>query len=349
MTDAEKAIRLSKLAREFNVGISTLVDFLGKKGHKIESNPNTKVDITFYDMLAKEFGAEINLKQESKKVSLINLREKKESVSIEDVETTHPDEDDSVEDEVIVKNITPDKETFKADKPQIGVTVMGKIDLEPKPKKTPEPQDDTQAEEAKKEEDKPKAAKPKVEHIETEKQQLAQPKVVGKVDLEAGKKSTKIIKKASKQDREIDETKKDIQVDDKQKVADPQEEAKVSDKPGIARKPKEEVKFFRSEVEKLSGPTVVGKIDLTTVEVKKKTAQADTQENGRKKKRRKRIRKDNQKVAVTPEAGRPSSTQPKPATSGAGLQISKKKKKKQLRQEVDEEEVQKQIDRRAHV
>lgn len=31
MTDAEKAIRLSKLAREFNVGISTLVDFLGKK------------------------------------------------------------------------------------------------------------------------------------------------------------------------------------------------------------------------------------------------------------------------------------------------------------------------------
>ena len=135
MTDAEKAIRLSKLAREFNVGISTLVEFLGKKGHKIESNPNTKVDIALYDILAKEFGAEINLKQESKKVSLINLREKKESVSIDDIEAAHTEEDEGIEDEVIVKNVTPEKETFKTDKPQIGVTVKGKIDLEPKPKK----------------------------------------------------------------------------------------------------------------------------------------------------------------------------------------------------------------------
>lgn len=339
MTDAEKAIRLSKLAREFNVGISTLVEFLGKKGHKIESNPNTKVDIALYDILAKEFGAEINLKQESKKVSLINLREKKESVSIDDIETTHTEEDEGIEDEVIVKNVTPEKETFKTEKPQIGVTVKGKIDLEPKPKKAPEPQlDDTVELSKKQEEVKAKTPKPQVEHIETEKQQLAQPKVVGKVDLEVGK---KIIKKASKASEVTKEKIEEKQVDHKQ--AKPQVETKTdSQKTGIVKQ-KEEVKFFRSEVEKLSGPTVVGKIDLTTVEAKKKTGQAEPQENGKKKKRRKRIRKDNQKVAVGQEAGRPEGSFTKPAPTTGGLQLSKKKKKKQLRQEVDEEEVQKQI------
>jgi len=40
---AGKTIRLSKLAREFNVGIHTIVEFLHKKGFKIDSNPNTKV------------------------------------------------------------------------------------------------------------------------------------------------------------------------------------------------------------------------------------------------------------------------------------------------------------------
>ena len=64
MTDSEKAIRLSKLAREFNVGISTLVEFLGKKGHKIASDPNTKVDASLYGLIAKEFGDEMQLKKE---------------------------------------------------------------------------------------------------------------------------------------------------------------------------------------------------------------------------------------------------------------------------------------------
>lgn len=336
MTDAEKAIRLSKLAREFNVGISTLVEFLGKKGHKIESNPNTKVDIALYDILAKEFGAEINLKQESKKVSLINLREKKESVSIDDIEAAHTEEDEGIEDEVIVKNVTPEKETFKTDKPQIGVTVKGKIDLEPKPKKAPEPQiEDTVELPKEQEEGKAKTPKPKVEHIETEKQQLAQPKVVGKVDLEKDKKPKTIIKKSQKQEQTeavSDAKNKDSQVD-----------TPAIEKQKPTPKPKEEVKFFRSEVEKLSGPTVVGKIDLTTVEAKKKTGQTEPQENGKKKKRRKRIRKDNQKVAVGQEAGRPEGSFTKPAPTTGGLQLSKKKKKKQLRQEVDEEEVQKQI------
>ena len=46
-----KATRLSKAAREFNVGISTIVEFLGKKGHEIDSNPNSKLEPDLYELL----------------------------------------------------------------------------------------------------------------------------------------------------------------------------------------------------------------------------------------------------------------------------------------------------------
>ena len=37
-------IRLSKAAKELNVGLSTVVDFLATKGIKIEGRPNTKIE-----------------------------------------------------------------------------------------------------------------------------------------------------------------------------------------------------------------------------------------------------------------------------------------------------------------
>jgi translation initiation factor IF-2 len=351
MTNAEKAIRLSKLAREFNVGISTLVDFLSKKGHKIESNPNTKVDANLYDMLAKEFGAEINLKKESQKVSLQNLRDKKESVSIEDVEEPTADDDDNdiADDEVIVKNVTPEKETYKTDKPQINLKVKGKIDLEPKKAEEPPKVKQEKPAEQKEKEAPPK---PKIEHIETETQKLEQPRVVGKVDVDQINKR-KPIKKVNKADKdktsanvqpktpnsekEVRKPSLDIEKKDAKKVETPQE------------KPKPEEVFYRSEVEKLSGPTVVGRIDLAKMEPKKKPTNGgngSTPENisKSKKKRRKRIRKENQKVPVTTEEKKTGITPSKPGgqPSQGSLNL-KKKKKKQLRQEVSEEDVQKQI------
>ena len=43
--------RLTKVAREFNVGMQTLVEFLAKKGHQVEMNPNTKISEEQYDLL----------------------------------------------------------------------------------------------------------------------------------------------------------------------------------------------------------------------------------------------------------------------------------------------------------
>ena len=65
-----KTIRLSKLAREFNVGIHTIVEFLHKKGFDINSNPNTKVSEEAVQLLEKEYKIDISLKKESEKISL---------------------------------------------------------------------------------------------------------------------------------------------------------------------------------------------------------------------------------------------------------------------------------------
>ncbi len=50
------SVRLNKITRELNVGISTLVDFLQKKGFEVENNPNAKISEEAYMLLVKEFG-----------------------------------------------------------------------------------------------------------------------------------------------------------------------------------------------------------------------------------------------------------------------------------------------------
>ena len=357
MTNVERTIRLSKLTREFNVGISTLVEFLGKKGHKIESNPNTKVDANLYQLLAKEYGAEVNLKKESQKVSLSNLRDKKESVSIDDVEASTPIEDEveQVEDEVVIKNVAPEKEIYKTEKPQIKLKVKGKIDLDSEEKvKTPEPAKPVEAQkEIEKEPEEPKKKEePKIEHIKTQTQQLEQPKVIGKVDVsETGKR--KPIKKEKPAQTPPDakaKSQKPKPTTPDKKVAQPTDSKQTQpvEKPEAktpVEVPKEAPEFYRSEVEKLAGPTVVGKIDLASMEPKKKSPSAagpSTDNAKAKKKRRKRIRKDVPKVTVAP-GEKKTGTAPKLTTASGGASTLKKKKKKVLHQEVSEEDVQKQI------
>lgn len=128
----------------------------------------------------------------------------------------------------------------------------------------------------------------------------------------------------------------DLQIEHEDKVQ-PDRQATAADEDIV--KPVEEV-IYRSDIEKLSGPTVVGKIDLAEIENKKKPV-ATTAENGRlKKKRRKRIRKDTQKVAIQGDEKRDMSQAKYDQTGGQSI---KKRKKKQLKQEVNEEDVQKQI------
>ena len=48
-------VKLNKIIKDLNVGLSTVVDFLNRKGFEVESNPNVKVSDEQYDLLVKEF------------------------------------------------------------------------------------------------------------------------------------------------------------------------------------------------------------------------------------------------------------------------------------------------------
>ncbi len=70
------SIRLSKACKDLNVGMTTAVEFLAKKGQKIPVDPNHKLTDELYFLLAREFNKDMALKLESEKLS--NERHQKE-------------------------------------------------------------------------------------------------------------------------------------------------------------------------------------------------------------------------------------------------------------------------------
>ena len=111
-------IRLNKVTRDLNVGITTVVDFLQKKGYAVEANPNTKITEEQYAALVKEFSKDKDLKIESEKIiqERQNKDRNKASVSIEDI---HPElKKPEVIETVVPEDVRP---KFKP---------VGKIDLD---------------------------------------------------------------------------------------------------------------------------------------------------------------------------------------------------------------------------
>ena len=101
------AVRLSKVAREFNVGLSTIVDYLQEKGIKISSDPNAKLTDDQYALVAKEFSTDSEAKKESNRVDLKNTRLKKETVTIDNMNNgteEHTPEFISIKDEIKLEN-----------------------------------------------------------------------------------------------------------------------------------------------------------------------------------------------------------------------------------------------------
>ena len=132
-----KATRLSKIARELNVGISTIVDFLHKKGVKINSSPNEKIAPELYDMLLKEFSTDLNVKKESEKLILRTKRERLEAISLgNNIEESAERDIQDFEDEVLIKDLrvsgahTEDETEKQTEKEKIQLNVLGKIDFD---------------------------------------------------------------------------------------------------------------------------------------------------------------------------------------------------------------------------
>lgn len=161
------AIRLNKVIKEFNVGMQTVVDFLEKKGHKLEEvNPNTKLTDEQYSLVKKEFQTDEHLRNEAEKLRQTRQEEKRQEQRKK--EKAKEERKKAVE--------------IKTEIPQVGPKVVGKIDLEPKaaapaeqPKKKA-PKGEKPAEEKKPEAaSAPKAEKPQPKAEQPEKKPAEAP------------------------------------------------------------------------------------------------------------------------------------------------------------------------------
>jgi translation initiation factor IF-2 len=61
--------RLSKIARELNIGISTIAEFLNSNGYECEENPNEKIQEEVFDFLKNNISGYVADRQKSYNVS----------------------------------------------------------------------------------------------------------------------------------------------------------------------------------------------------------------------------------------------------------------------------------------
>ncbi len=370
MTEDVKATRLSKAAREFNVGISTIIEFLHRKGFDLDPNPNTKLPHEAYLLLLKEYSSDLNVKKESEKLILKDLHRKKESVSIDDVPEQGKGDDQERDDEVLIKDTSAPKKgiDIKTEIKKPDIKLVGKIDLDKalKPKvvipEPPKPEEEKKIhKEAPKPEEtekkKPAAEKPKETEVVPVKEEKTKAPIdlhiVGKIDLDAIAGEQKTQKKEEKAKHKpvstgAGEAVEEIKKEEVQKPAEPEAEMPQPSIPGAVTaeeagqkpvpEPEEEPELYKTEIKKLSGPTVVGKIELPVEDRKKPVSYQQVKVDGegdfRRKKKRKRITKEKEQVPVVKPVP-PADKKEKPG--------KKTLKKRSVRAEVDEEEVQKQI------
>ena len=266
---AGKPIRLGKAAGELNVGIPTIVEFLGSKGIVIDPVPTSRLEQEHYEILCQEFAADQSMKEQSKAAL---RREKRESLSLKDKPLEDQKQAPFIEDE---------------DEGDINLEEIKRQVLSEATPKAPEP--------------KAQGVKPVVEEVAASEQstEVSENKVnvIGKIDLNALNQRTRLDKKKEK-------------VVEKQSEAAPIVPAPVVPTPEVVKEvpapqpePTEnpvakapEIETIRVARQTLSGPTVLGKIDLPAE--RQRTPVASSSEDANSKRKRKRIKKV--EVSTTP-------------------------------------------------
>jgi len=259
MSENLAQVRLGKFAREFNIGIATIVDFLNKKGIKIDSNPNTKIPVDIYELLLKEFQSEKQVKEESLKLKL-DIEEKK-TISIEKAKVIEQPPVQEDKEELLIKSKKIEIEANEKTVPETTVKTA-EVKKEKQPAK-----EETEAETTEINEKKSKAAKKEAEDTSesvkkidskkskndlhndeviaekdeiqetevlteeevTEDKEQGKIKIVGKIDLDALNLKTKPTKK-TKQEIELERQQKKNERDEvKQKEKDKKQKEKEED------------------------------------------------------------------------------------------------------------------------
>ena len=231
-------IRLSKIARQFNIGLGTLIDFLNGKGANItSSDPNAKISDEFMPAVEAKFGGDLAAKQDSEKVAtklkeMIDVSKKKPS-----------SEEDEAEKEVIIKTTSI---AATQEKPAVAQKPVEAPVLE----KQPEPVvEETPASVA-------------VAPVEAPAEKVVETPVVASAPVEE-----EIAPSAP--EKPVEEKPAEPEAPETQETvaeSPAAEPVKPAEEQPVRKEPREAV----IEVEKLAGPKVMGKVDLSKFETPKK-------------------------------------------------------------------------------
>ncbi len=255
-----KLPRLLAAAKEFNVGQDTIIDFLLGKGFpKDELKPTSKLSEDMYRALQQEFQGDKAAKMKSDQVDLpkgavAEAKKKKE------------------EEEILFKKEDKAPAKTKKEAPVAAAEEPKVIEGEEKPAKVKTPKEE----------------QPKVEEevIKLEAPEIEGPKIVKKIDLSAIDSSTrpKKITKAKKEEEAKPQTeeapKAKAKKTKKEEAVEEVVQAKEEVTPVVTEEEQPPV-IENIEVEKLTGPKILGKIELPV--------DSDTRPVKDEKKKRKRI------------------------------------------------------------
>lgn len=242
MSDGPISIRLGKAATEFNVGVSTIVDFLHKKGHKIDSNPNTKLSPEMHTLLIKEYQPDKAAKDIAKHIELEYQAQK----------AAKAEEKKPVTKEAEEVKVTKEAEPVKpvVEKPVVAAPVA------PKPVAPPAPVAETET----------KPVVPAVAEVKPVEPKIAEPTPV----------EVKVEPKPAEIPAPVAEVKAEVPVaakpQEKETPAEPtviETAPKAETTPEVAPTPEPVVKASADDTT-LSGPKVLGKIDLGQFDKKPK-------------------------------------------------------------------------------
>ncbi|MBR4137712.1 MAG: translation initiation factor IF-2 [Bacteroidales bacterium] len=345
MSEEVKSIRLSKAAREFNVGTSTIVEFLAKKGQNIDPSPNTKLTEEQYALVVKEYQGEKEVKKNADQLG--NIAFKGKTITVETTEKPKVVEEE--EEIVSIKsNILVNDKKDKEDK----MDKMDKIEIKDNSEKIKEEKKETKVEEKKEE---------KIDAIKLN--------VVGKIDLDGGKKAKEqkgngqpgsTGKKEEKPQPKAEKPAQPVKPVQPEKPTQPVQPAQPQapaqpEKPAQpAPKSEAEDNFIPTKFTKLEGPKIVDKIELP-VEHKGKGKPVATSGEDKKDKKKKRKRIGNGPVNPNEIAGADKPKDKGGKQQGQGGKPGKEEKRSKDRfkkgkqpvfeekPELSDEEIQKQI------
>ena len=326
----KKTRRLFKVASEFNVSTSSIVDSLSEEGFDIDNKPNSKVTPEMYEALEEVYGADKAKSKEHQKAkeeyenrrSQIHAN-RNESVSVEDY--LEPLEDE--EDEMPLEPQEPEEEEAVE-----GLKPKDEDEEEPEPEL--EPQDQEEKQEDKEDEEQTEQPEEAVEAVEDEEdeteveakdeeQEEAEVETEAESEVETAEpeqdeeEQEAADKEEEDEDQQEEEKKAESESDEEDTDRDEQEDEEYDEEEDDEDEEEQEQGVIRGQAGRLKGTKVVGKVKID-----------DSKPKRRKKRKRKKDRRDDD------EEQKESQTK----SSKREKQKSKKKRKRRGSR-VDEDDV----------